>query len=89
MPEILKRQRILISIRTAWTWLKREIAISIQVHLRWRIAEFSSPHGRRMRLELHAETIDDLNDAVEFYEQQQFGLGDERRQEIYRTIARI
>ena len=42
-----------------------------------------------MKLEFHPETVDDLNDAVEFYEHRQLGLGDDLRQEIYQTIDRI
>lgn len=42
-----------------------------------------------MKVEYHPSTINDLNRAVEFYEQQRIGLGDELRDEIYQTIARI
>lgn len=42
-----------------------------------------------MKVEYHPSTITDLNRAVDFYEQQRIGLGDELRDEIYQTIARI
>ncbi len=42
-----------------------------------------------MKLEFHPETVADLNNAVDFYERQQDGLGAELREEIYRTIDRI
>ena len=42
-----------------------------------------------MKLEFHPGTVADLNDAVEFYERQQIGLGAELREEIYRTIERV
>ncbi|MEX0943669.1 MAG: type II toxin-antitoxin system RelE/ParE family toxin [Pseudomonadales bacterium] len=42
-----------------------------------------------MKLEFHPDTVGDLNDAVEFYERQQIGLGSELREEIFRTIDRI
>lgn len=42
-----------------------------------------------MKVEYHHSTITDLNRAVDFYEQQRIGLGDELRDEIYQTIARI
>lgn len=42
-----------------------------------------------MKVEYHPGTITDLNRAVDFYEQQRIGLGDELRDEIYQAIARI
>ena len=42
-----------------------------------------------MKVEYHPSTITDLNRAVDFYQRQRIGLGDELRDEIYQTIARI
>lgn len=42
-----------------------------------------------MRVEYHPSTVSDLNQAVMYYESQRRGLGNELRQEIYRTIDRI
>ncbi len=42
-----------------------------------------------MRVEYHPETINDLNDAISYYNEQHPGLGAEYRSEIYQTIDRI
>lgn len=49
----------------------------------------SPPNGRRMNPEFHPDSILDLNEAVEFYEREQSGLGAELRIEIYGTLDRI
>ena len=42
-----------------------------------------------MRVEYHPATAEDLNSAIEFYEQRQEGLGTDLRREIYQSIDRI
>ncbi|MCH7742737.1 MAG: type II toxin-antitoxin system RelE/ParE family toxin [Proteobacteria bacterium] len=42
-----------------------------------------------MRIEYHPETVNDLNAAILFYDEQLSGLGIEFRTEIYETIERI
>ena len=42
-----------------------------------------------MRVEYHPDTVDDLNNAIDYYESRRSGLGSEFRQEIYQTIDRI
>lgn len=42
-----------------------------------------------MRVEYHPLTVSDLNGAVEYYNEQRAGLGDELRIEIYVAIERI
>jgi plasmid stabilization system protein ParE len=41
-----------------------------------------------MRVEYHPLTVSDLNNAVEYYNQQRAGLGDELRTEVYSAIER-
>ena len=42
-----------------------------------------------MRVEYHPDTVGDLNQAFDFYEQRREGLGVELRTEIYQSINRI
>jgi len=42
-----------------------------------------------MRVEYHPETVEDLNKAIDFYEQRQEGLGIDLREEIYQSIDHI
>ena len=42
-----------------------------------------------MRVEYHPATISDLNRAVDYFESQRPGLGNELRSEIYESIDRV